>query len=151
MVTMTDTSATEKPATRTQFPAAVKVALVVLLLVTATAIYAIAKVSGRDSARSMSSAIERVIPTEGDKILQQDPVGIDLVAGYDAELQLNGIQIPEDELDRTPQLDLIEFTPAPGKSVEQYKPGQNCALVTYWPLAQGREQYSTFSWCFTVV
>lgn len=148
---MSDPTASPSPAARTQFPVAIKLTLVMLVLIAGIAIYGISKVSGRSSSRSTSSAIERVLPTEDDKILQQDPVGVDLAAGYDAELELNGIPIPDDELNRTPQLDLIEFIPGPGKAVEQYQPGRNCALVTYWPLAAGREQYSTFSWCFTVV
>lgn len=138
-------------ATRTGFPAGVKIVLVALVLVAAGGIYAVARSAGSGSSGIDNPAIERLIPSQGEKIFQQNPIGIDLASGYDAELALNGVPIPDDELNRTPQIELIEFQPGEGKAVERYQSGQNCVLATYWRLETGRQQTSSISWCFTVI
>ena len=97
------------------------------------------------------AAVERLIPNQDDKIFQQEAVGIDLAPGYDGTLALNGTAIPDDELDKTPQLNLVTFTPAPGKAVEQYDQGRNCVLATYWLIKDGPGIATSRSWCFTVV
>lgn len=135
---------------RTEFPAGVKIALVALLVVAIGGIWMVVRVSGKGTSGMDNSAIEQLIPRRDDKILQQEPIGIDLASGYEAQLALNGIPIPDDEVDSTEGLDIIQFVPGPGKSVEAYSTGQNCVVATYWRLETGREQNATISWCFTV-
>lgn len=92
--------------------------------------------------------IEAFIPAKDDKTLLQGKVGVDLIAGWDAELTINGTPIPPDQLNRADGLGQIVFQPGEGKELEQLQPGPNCAVVTYWQLAQPDQRFSR-SWCFT--
>lgn len=145
-----DAAQTASPA-HIGFPIGVKIALIGLLLIAGLGIYAVARASDRGTSGMDNSAIEQLIPNRDDKILQQEPIGIDLAPGYDAQLLLNGIPIPDDEIIRTAGLDILEFQPGPGKSVEQYEVGENCVVATYWRFETGREQNASISWCFTVL
>jgi hypothetical protein len=107
--------------------------------------------SSTNSTNLAGGTVERVIPADDAKMLQQAPVGIDLAPGYDGTLTVNGIPIPDDQLTRTPQLNLIEFQPGPDKEIEQFPAGENCVVATFWRSETGPTQSSGVSWCFTVV
>jgi hypothetical protein len=95
------------------------------------------------------SVIEQLIPAKNSKILQQDQVGIDLQTGYSADLAVNGVAIPEDQITRVSGLDEVLFQPGSGKVFEQWPAGQNCVVATYWANDVGPTQSKTVSWCFT--
>jgi hypothetical protein len=122
-----------------------------VILIVGGAITALVFVSEDSNNNVRDAAIEQYIPVEGNKIFQQAPVGIDLSPGYDGTLALNGVAIPDDELDKTPALNLVMFTPGPGKSVETYSEGQNCALATFWQIKDGPGIATSRSWCFSVL
>jgi hypothetical protein len=107
--------------------------------------------SGSDDDVSPGGAIEQLIPARDSQILQQEAVGVQLGAGYDASLAINGTAIPDLQLDKTPGLNLVLFQPGPDKAFEQLPPGQNCVVVTSWRVETGRDDSSRFSWCFTVL
>lgn len=121
-----------------------------LLVVLATVLVSI-QLDADSGSSPDALVIERLLPGEADKTLQQGEVGIDLIAGWTAELSINETAIPEDELDRVVDLGLVTFRPGPGKAVEYLVAGQNCAKATYWQVATGPEQSFTRSWCFTAV
>ncbi|MFP3900111.1 MAG: hypothetical protein ACLFXM_04600 [Acidimicrobiia bacterium] len=105
------------------------------------------------SSGAASEAVENLIPDRGDQVPQQQTVGVDLAGGWNAALAVNGVEIPDGELDVTPELSLVQFTPADGRTVEQFQPGRNCVEATIWPLSEGRggEETRTVGWCFDVV
>lgn len=121
-----------------------------VILVIAASVTALAFLGEDSDDTTHDAAIEQFFPTEGDKIFQQAPVGLDLEAGFDARLALNGVAIPEDQLDKTPALNLVLFTPGPDKEVEQYDQGQNCVVATFWPLSDTAAVTSR-AWCFSVL
>jgi len=123
----------------------------VVAVVVAGGIVALVRLSGTNSTNLEGGAIERLIPAEADKMLQQAPVGIDLAPGYDGTLTVNGVPIPPDQLRRTPALNLVEFEPGPGKEIEQLPAGQNCVVATFWRSETGPSQSTSRAWCFTVV
>jgi hypothetical protein len=110
-------------------------------------------IAGEDSDNDQAgdAAIEQFIPAEGAQLVQQAPIGIDLAPGYSGTLALNGVAIPEDELDTTPALNLVRFTPGPGKQVERYDEGPNCVLATFWLISDGPGVATSRYWCFTVL
>lgn len=122
-----------------------------VVVIIAGAVTALAFLGEDSDNNAGDAAIERFIPTEGDKIFQQGPVGVDLATGYDGTLALNGTAIPDDQLDKTPALNLVQFTPGPDKDVEQYDQGQNCVVATYWLLSDGPGAGTSRSWCFSVL
>ena len=99
-----------------------------------------------------AQVVEDLIPDGGSQVPQQSSVGIDLVVGWEGVLQVNGIEIPEDELVITPQTGLIMFTPGAGKTVEAFETGQNCVTAIIWPISDGRGPSDRpIRWCFIVV
>lgn len=130
-----------------------------LLLAVATAAFVGAYLtladSGEDpvlSSGGQDEYVEQLIPQRDNQVPQQQPLGIDLVTGWTGVLVVNGTEIPEDELDVTPELGLVQFTPGEGRTVEQLEGGRNCVTAIVWPLSEGRAEGSrNVQWCFEVV
>ena len=138
-------------------PLRVKVTLLLLIVAGIGAFVAASLVGGSGRPCNPPSAIEQLIPECNAQVPIQNTVGVDLVAGYTAELSINDIPIPADQIGsigvRTnPQTgvtqDTFVFTPGPGKALEELQAQQNCATVRYWSLADGPDTASTFIWCF---
>jgi len=97
---------------------------------------------------AVADVIEELVPAPNDEVLAQNPVSIDLIAGYTARLQINGVDIPESQLRRVEALNQVTFQPDEGKVIEALRADVNCATAFYWPLALGEEAGSPFTWCF---
>ena len=149
-VTIYETPSTPPTQGRPEYPKWLWLLALGVVVVIAVAVTALVFLGEDSDNTARDAAIERFIPTEGDKMFQQSPVGLDLDAGFDANLSLNGVAIPEDQLDKTPALNLVLFTPGPDKEVEQYDQGQNCVVATFWPQSDPA-LVSSRSWCFTVI
>jgi hypothetical protein len=118
------------------------------------------------SERDLDDAIEELLPAEGSEVLRQAPVGIDLVAGYEADLFVNGIAIPRDQVnvlrdsdnpedpssqtaDFGDTINRFTFSPAAGQVIEELPGDRNCARAEFWPVADPTDIRSV-EWCFTV-
>lgn len=127
--------------------------------------------TGRD-ALGYPDEIVSVSPAPNDRqVLSQTEISVDLIDGYEAELTLDGIDIPttrlEDaapqdvkpgqqiELPKTAIYDqgnsLIRFEPTEGAAVEKYNVGVHAVKVTYWKIEDGRNTARSFSWTFEVL
>ena len=96
--------------------------------------------------------VEALIPRRDAQVPRQSRVGIDLAIGWEGTLVIDGVEIPADQLDVTPELGLIEYTPGDGKAVEELRPGQNCVSAVIWRSQDGRGVADrTVPWCFEVV
>lgn len=120
------------------------------LLALAAALFATAVIvaSGNPSSTDLPVAIQSVSPAAGDNVLSQADIVVDLAVGYTAELEVNGLRIPEAELFRVEGLNQLTFEPGAGKSVERLFAEQNCVRVEYWLIAVGQEDSSFHTWCF---
>ena len=99
-----------------------------------------------------AAVVENLLPRRNAQVPQQSNVGIDLVTGWEGTLVVGGTEIPEDQLQVTPEIGLIEFTPGPGQAVEELDPGQNCVSAVIWRASDGRGvDDRTIPWCFEVV
>ncbi len=129
-------------------------------------------VTGRDQ-QQLPVAIESVDPLRGAaQVLQQASVFVDLKAGYDAVLILNGVELPLVNLDGSgagvlpkpgdqvalppaavlePGNNTITYTPVEGGPVEAFDTGINTAEVIYWKALEGRTRARSYTWTFTVV
>src|SRR5262245_65206837 len=65
----------------------------------------------------LPSAIESISPERGDLTGLVDSITVDLDDNYTGDLAIDGITIPEDQLERTEQLGLITFRPGPNKEI----------------------------------
>jgi len=127
------------------------VAYVVLVLVPIVAIVLLAQHYSDPDNSPQEAGIELLIPAPESKILQQAQVGIDLAAGYEGRLAVNGVPLPDDEVTAVPQLNQIFFQPGAAKAFEQWPAGRNCVVATFWRSETGPSQSAVRSWCFTVV
>ena len=111
--------------------------------------------------------IEALIPEANSEVLRQSAVGIDLISGYEAELTINGIPIPPDQInvlrdEENPResastggsfsstLNRFMFQPLEGRAVPELLGGRNCVIAEFWPLSDPSVR-RTIEWCFTAL
>lgn len=120
-------------------------------------------------------AIESVQPVENAvQVLQQERVVVDLQAGYEARLVIDGIELPTtvigqsdiDPLEQAApgqQIDLpttavfdpgnsvISFQPVEGAPIESFTEGLHEVQVIFWRIEDGPEQALSYRWEFNVI
>ena len=101
----------------------------------------------------LDAAVEQVIPADGSPAaVRQSRIGVDLAAGWTGVLQINGIEIPEDQLDRNEPLNQVFFTPREGREIERLAPGPVVVSALIWRAGFGetRDDGRTVTWQFRV-
>jgi hypothetical protein len=121
-----------------------------LLVIVGLSVYGLTRLDSSTS-EATAAIVQSVSPGDDDKILQQEPIVIDLETGWDLRLTVAERTNPQEQLDRVPQQGKFTFTPGPGKAFEFFPAGQNCAEITYWQERTGEDQSFHYQWCFTVV
>ena len=96
------------------------------------------------------TGIESVSPLPGDLDLRQVQVGVDLAPGYTGVLFFDGVEIPEDDLQRVAALNTITLRPQEGSPYKQLTPGSHQASVEYWPIIEGRGRAEVYRWNFNL-
>lgn len=120
-------------------------------------------------------AIESVQPVENAvQVLRQDQIIVDLVAGYEARLVVDGIELPttvigQSDVDPNVQAQpgqqiavpttavfdpgnaVISFQPVEGALIETFTEGTHEATVYFWKVEEGPDQASSYSWTFEVI
>lgn len=131
-----------------------RVVVVGLLVLAASLVWLSARYKGEPEAPSLTdAAVEQLVPGRDTTALRQSEIGVDLTPGWDADLRINGVDIPEDEERIVPGLNQVFFTPGKGKIIETLEPGVVDVTAIIWRPAQGesREHGSrTVSWSFHV-
>jgi hypothetical protein len=119
--------------------------------------------------------IESVQPVENAvQVLQQERIVVDLQAGYEARLIVDGIELPttiigqsdvdpfeqpapgqQVELPTTAVYDpgnaVISFQPVEGAAIESFTQGLHEVQVIFWRIEDGQEQARSYRWEFNVV
>lgn len=108
------------------------------------------------------------LPPPGGRVPQQSEVGAELKQGYDGRLTINGVAIPEEQMEgaRNPRTitpdDLrknglrpnnhnrVYFTPGPGKVFEKFGTGNLYVSVQYFRDHQSRATGRTITWTITI-
>jgi hypothetical protein len=135
-------------------PTAVRRSIIaVLLLIAAGAAVAVTRLP-QSTEQPVDEVVPIVTPGPNDKIPQQSQIKIDLLAGWAAKLTVDQREIPDDQLNRSGDPTVrsrqqLLFQPGPGKALESFPAGQNCASLSYWQIASGPGQSFTKAWCFT--
>jgi hypothetical protein len=125
-------------------------------LIAAGAVYKLATLPGGEGSQPSSDIVQVISPQPNDKTLQQGQVRVELKTGWDGSLRIDQRDIPANQLTRSRSegiapADQLMFQPGPGKALEYFPAGQNCATLTYWQLRTGPDQSFTKQWCFTSV
>ncbi len=111
-------------------------------------------------------AVVLQIPAPGARALRQTQIGAELGAAYDGRLTINGIAIPEEEMEGAIDPDSVSpadlkqfgirpnnqnrvfFTPGPGKVIESLPEGEVTVTVTYFRTRQNVQSGRSISWTF---
>ncbi len=109
-----------------------------------------------DSAVTASPAVDRVIPSPGDEVLQQQRVGVVLDARYrlsslvvyESDQVTGGVDVTA-EVNHIEGLNRFEFVPGEGRLIEALSPDTNCVVATFVLIARP-EEADTARWCFEV-
>ncbi|MDQ1397960.1 MAG: hypothetical protein QOG64_3219 [Acidimicrobiaceae bacterium] len=107
--------------------------------------------SGRDATKPpvfTDSAVEGTYPKDGDFELRQFRIGIDLASGYTAELRLDNVPIPKDQVEVVVGLDQYFYQPGPGTATGALAPGRHCASATIVKVTDPNDTGHPFAWCF---
>ena len=107
--------------------------------------------TSQTSGTNLPAGVVAVTPEPGQIAKRIDTVSAQLDTKYSGVLVIDGLEIPEDQLDRVVSLNTISFRPGPDKAFSSYRAGENQVAVLYW---EGRLQdrpakarYS-FGWTF---
>ena len=103
------------------------------------------------------AAILELTPQEGDHVIPQTSVVVDLRDNYTGQLSLDGHLIPQDQVEIShPNLFELLFEPTPAHDVHKFAPGSHFATIEYWPQtetyekAKASQQLGTYTWAFKV-
>ena len=102
-------------------------------------------------ASSFPNAVEAVSPEPGEITGLVDDVTIDLRDDLTGDMTINDRLIPEDQLDRVPELGVITFRPGANKEFTKLLAGENTVVVHFWARDKGIDRprrYGTYSWSF---
>lgn len=115
-------------------------------------VYAFSLGRGSSDIVPTGGAVEVLVPPDGSQVLRQTEIGIDLAPEWTGVLQINGIEIPEDQLRRVPAQNQVFFAPGPGKEIEELPAGQVEVVALIWrPVAgETRDDADTIRWSFQV-
>jgi hypothetical protein len=96
------------------------------------------------------SIIELLAPRPEESVLSQAQLLIDLTTNYDASFVINGVTIPDDQLQKRAELNQVIFNPGPGKVVEKFPAGRNCVEADIFRIDGVEEDVPPARWCFNV-
>ncbi len=91
--------------------------------------------------------ILQVSPCNGDSGLNQGRITVDLAAGWQVDLYLDGQPIPKDEL--SIEGSLYSYTPGQGGSGGALAPGLHSMRAVYYQNLADEATGKTYSWYFT--
>jgi len=118
-----------------------------LLLAVLLTVVGFQQVKDQRVASCGGGVIAKLYPCPGDSDLRQGRIGVSLAQGYTADLFVDGVAIPKDQL-LTEGGD-FSFTPGPGTETGALAPGRHTARVVYHHDLADPSSGSEYSWSFT--
>jgi hypothetical protein len=95
-------------------------------------------------------AIEMVFPRPGDRDLRQTTIFADLAPGYTGYLLMDGVEVPQDDIQFVDALNTVTLEPTEDSDYRQLASGNHCVTVVYRRIGEPREQSDSYRWCFSV-
>ena len=95
--------------------------------------------------------VEALIPANGAATPRQVQIGIDLGSAYDAQLVVNDIVIPPEQLEKRPELNEVLFTPGPDKVIKELEAGKNCVKALIFRVDGTPAALTNPEWCFSAL
>ena len=141
----------ELPGGKTRLITPYRIGVSIVLAAAFAAIY-VGFISAQDPEPTIArpSNVVSFSPGEGETALRQSRIHAELKPGYVGILVIDGIEIPEDQLEHLEGSNHVGFTPGEGTDIEELKPGRRCATVVFWEPELGRATAESFGWCWQV-
>jgi hypothetical protein len=122
---------------------------VVVIVVLNLAIFGLDSSDTAPEGRTLPSTIDSVTPAPGELIRLQDTVGAVLRDDLTGVLVLDGVEIPEDQLERVVPLAVVTFRPGTDQDLESFEAGEHTLTVLYWEQGKPRPgKPGAYSWSF---
>lgn len=98
---------------------------------------------------TLPDQIESLFPAPNDSVIRQSAIDVDMVAGYEISLFVDGIRIPESEITTQVGTAFSTWRPGPGRFIEEWSPGVH-EITVEWQRSSGLPDPGSFSWTFRV-
>jgi len=95
----------------------------------------------------LPTAVESISPANGDTVLHQIDLRIDMQIGYTIELFIDGVAVPVDEISFTEATGLYVWMPGPGMTFDEWALGTHSVGITYERVSGGVD-VGQLSWAF---
>ena len=99
-------------------------------------------------------AVVTLEPQQGALALRQERIGVTLTSDTTlaqtttSGLSIDGIGIPQDQIEVVPGLNQYFYTPGPGQEVATLPPGRNCVTIVIKRVTDPTDNGHRFGWCF---
>jgi hypothetical protein len=97
----------------------------------------------------LPAAIEMVAPADGDTVLRQTDLVVNMAVGYEIEVFIDGVPVPPSEIETVEATGRRTWAPGPGKVFAEWSPGTHTVVVVYERVAQGVD-FGEYRWTFRV-
>jgi hypothetical protein len=140
---------------RPQHPERVAIVAVVLVIVANLAYFGTRNEVRGTVSQKLPGPIVEVDPQQGEDILPQASLVVDVLPRYTGQFTIDRHPIPKDQTDN-PSLVEFVFQPRSGHDITQFAPGPHTATFEAWPLPKTYEQakagqlLTTYTWTFKV-
>ena len=128
-----------------------RIAIVAAILVTVLnlAVVLVSASDTSDTARSFPGTVAAVLPEPGSLSRLQDTVAADLRDDLTGVLVIDGVEVPEDQLERVVALGQVSFRPGPDQDLTRFEPGVHTVTVVYWKQGKMRPtRPDSYTWSF---
>jgi hypothetical protein len=97
----------------------------------------------------LPAPLEAITPGDGEQVLRQAFLQIDLPVGYEIDLIVDGFQIPESEIGYVAGTGVFTWSPGAGRSFLEWSAGEHEVTVR-WNTILGLADPGEHSWRFRV-
>ena len=123
---------------------------ILVILALGLVIWVASSTRGPPQPTTLPSGLLAVIPEEGDQAPKQTLVGVSLSPGWEPTLIIDGVSIPNNQLDAgTQQLGEFFFSPGSDMVISQLRRGLICARVIAIPIIDVEADNINYQWCWT--
>jgi hypothetical protein len=100
-------------------------------------------------APTLPDPVERVSPTDGAIVQRQTALLIDTKVGYAIVLNIDGADIPDEEIEFTEPTGIYRWAPGPTSTFAEWAPGVH-AIEIEWRRIAGFADPGSYRWTFRV-
>lgn len=105
--------------------------------------------SSEPGEKALPSAVESVSPEPGTQADRRITVTVDLRDGLTGVLEIDGLRLPEDQLDYIAPQGIISFQPGPDQELSSFEPGEHTVRVLYWKATEAEPaDPDSYGWRF---